>query len=400
MARGSVRKRGDVWYALWRDPITGKQREKAIGPRKKEAEAYVSRLQAQIADGTFREITAITFSAFAEQWFRDYAAVQVKASTLRSYRSMLYGSLIPFFGDVPLPSIRTTDVQRYVADRMGSGLKPATVQKALILLKTMLKHAVEWDYLRVNPALNVKAPRREHVEMDFLTPNEIPPLLDAFTPEWRPLFFTAIFTGMRLGELLALQWSDIDWRSGTIRVRRSVDKGVFQEPKTRNSVRTVGMSPRLAEVLTDRKFNCPWSPHDLVFCTAEGGIIDQANLRHRVFEPALQRAGLRKMRIHDLRHTFASLLINQGENMKYVQHQLGHASITTTVDRYAHLLPDAHVGASQRLDATVFGHGPEDSAGKMLATAPETKQARERLSLGPADLLVAGAGFEPTTFGL
>ena len=127
----------------------------------------------------------------------------------------------------------------------------------------------------------------------------------------------------------------------------------------------------------DHKLDAPWNEHDLVFTTPEGGLIDPANLRHRVFEPTLRVAGLRKMRIHDLRHTFASLLINQGENLKYVQHQLGHASITTTVDRYGHLMPDAHIGASKRLDATVFGHGPENPVDNLLTTPRETKQARE-----------------------
>lgn len=191
-----------------------------------------------------------------------------------------------------------------------------------------------------------------------------------------------------------------DWRSSTIRVRRSIWNGQFQEPKTRNSVRTIGMSPRLAAVLMDHRLEAVWNEHDLVFTSPEGQMIDSANLRHRVFDPALRVAGLRQIRIHDLRHTYASLLINQGENLKYVQMQLGHASITTTVDRYGHLMPDAHVGASQRLDATVFGHGPEDSAGKMLASSPETQQAPGALSPGPASMLVAGAGFEPTTSGL
>jgi len=382
MARGSVRKRGGTWYAYWRDE-SGGQHAKAIGPRKKEAEAFIARLQAQLVDGTYRELAPITFAAFSEQWFRDYAAVSVKPSTLGGYRSMLDSSLVPFFGTMQLASIRPADVQRYIAERVSSGLKPATVQKAVILLKTMLKHAVEWDYLRTNPAQNVKPPRREHVEMDFLTPEEIRVFLEAVEPRWYPLFFTAIFTGMRLGELLALQWSDIDWHGGTIRVRRSVWRGQFQEPKSRRSVRTIGMSPRLAAVLMDHKVNAPWSEHNLAFCTVDGGIIDQANLRHRVFEPTLTIAGLRKMRIHDLRHTYASLLINQGENLKYVQEQLGHASITTTVDRYGHLMPDAHVGASQRLDATVFGNGPEP-VDNPLTRNPKMEQAPDSLSPGPA----------------
>jgi len=399
MARGSVRKRGGTWYAYWRDQ-SGGQHAKAIGPRKKEAEAFLTHVQTQVLDGTYRDLAEITFPAYAEQWLRDYASVQVKPSTLLNYSSMLTSSLIPFFGPVALSSIRTTDVQRYVAERLAAGKSPATVQKALVMLKGMFKQAVEWDYLRTNPAHVVKAPKRRHHEMDFLTPAEIPVFLDAFSPEWRPLFFTAIFTGMRLGELLALQWSDIDWNGGTIRVRRSIWQGKFQEPKTRGSVRTIGMSPRLASVLLQRKLDSPWSEDDLVFCTEDGSPIDPANLRNRVFEPALRIAGLRKMRIHDLRHTFASLLINQGENLKYVQHQLGHASITTTVDRYGHLMPDAHIGASQRLDATVFGSGPENPVDNRLTRTPTKKQAPDSMSLGPASFLVAGAGFEPTTFGL
>ncbi len=354
MARGFVKKRGDVWYAYWRDSV-GKQRAKSIGTRKKEAEAYVARMQVQVTDGTFRKIQKITFPQFAEQWIRDYAMVQVKPSTLLNYKSMLSNSLVPFFGNIPLASITTADVQRYVAQRLGAGKSPSTVQKALVLLKGMLKQGIEWDYLKVNPASAVKPPRKPHIEMDFLTPAEIPAFLDAIEPKWRPLFFTAIFTGMRLGELLALQWSDVDWHSETIHVRRSVWHGGFQEPKSQNSRRTIGMSPMLIGVLKDYSEIAPASDDDLVFCTDEGGIIDDANLRHRVFESSLTKAGLRKIRIHDLRHTYASLLINQGENLKYVQRQLGHASITTTVDRYGHLMPDAQKDASARLDATVFG---------------------------------------------
>lgn len=379
MARGFVRKRGTMWYALWRD-ATGRQREKAISTRKKDAEAYLDRINTQVADGTFRDIAKITFPDFAEQWLRDYAAVQVKPSTLSSYENTARNSLVPFFGNVPITAVTTADVQRYVSERLKTGVKGSTVQRQLIVLKGMLKCAVEWDYLRTNPADKVKAPKRAHVEMDFMTPDEIPVFLDALEPEWRPLFFTAVFTGMRLGELRALMWSDIDWNSSTIRVRRSVWHGQFQEPKTRNSVRTIGMSPRLSEVLKEHKLYAPWSADDLVFCTEAGKIIDDANLRHRVFEPALERAGLRKMRIHDLRHTFASLLINQHENLKYVQHQLGHASITTTVDRYGHLLPDAHLDASRRLDATVFGAVSNNSAGKMLANELETKTGQKVLA--------------------
>lgn len=160
---------------------------------------------------------------------------------------------------------------------------------------------------------------------------------------------------MRLGELFALQWSDIDWNSETIRVRKSVWRDKFQEPKSKSSIRAIGMSPTLVSILRDHMKTSKPNELDLVFCSEKGSFLDASNLRKRVFEPALKNAGLRRIRIHDLRHTYASILINQGENLKYIQNQLGHSSITTTVDRYGHLMPDAHKDASARLDQSIFG---------------------------------------------
>ncbi len=263
----------------------------------------------------------------------------------------------------------------------------------------MLKCAVLWGYLNRNPADPVKPPTLPHREMDFLTPAEVRLLLPHSDDWYRPLLATAILTGVRQGELLAIQWGDIDWVSRTLRIQRSVWNGQFQAPKTARSVRNVGMPRTLADALMLHKTRAPANEHDLVFTTPEGQPIDPANLRNRVFEPALRAAGLRHIRFHDLRHTYASLLINQGENIKFVQTQLGHASIQMTVDKYGHLLPDAHVQASDRLDATVFGDtaNPDD---KMLTNAPEGGQVGEPIAPRPAEMLVGDTGFEPVTFTL
>ena len=354
MARGFVRKRGDIWYAYWIDKDR-KQCSKAVGTRKKDAEVYATKMQMEVNEGTFRNLKKITFPEFANRWLQDYATVQVKPSTLEGYRGILRSSLLPYFGDVALSSITTSQIQRYVAIRLAEGKAPATVQKALVLLKGMLKQAIEWDFLKINPALPVKPPKRQMVEMDFLTPEEVNLFFGAIEPKWKVFFLTLILTGMRLGELRALQWSDIDWNSETIRVRRNVWRNSFQEPKSRNGFRSIGMSPTLREALKYHLANSPENKNNLVFCNEEGNLIDDCNLRNRVFEPALKKAGLRRIRIHDLRHTYASLLINQGENLKYIQNQLGHASISTTVDIYGHLMPDSHKDASARLDESLFG---------------------------------------------
>lgn len=372
MARGFIRKRGEVYYAYWRD-LDGKQRSKAIGSRKKEAEAYLDTVQAKVHAGTYRPIHDVTFGEFSEQWLRDYAAVNVKASTLRTYEGRIRGRFAEAFGARKLSGINTADVQRLLADLSRAGRSPATLRAYLVLLHNMFEQAIRWDYLATNPTQGIKPPRLPHREMDFLTPEEARAMLDAAEPRYYALLATAVMTGMRMGELLALQWDDIDWHGGTIRVRRSLFRGEFVEPKSTRSVRTVGMSERLASILLGHKVNAPYSPYDLVFPSSDGTPIDHANVRNRILDPALRRAGLRRIRFHDLRHTFASVLINQGENLKYVQTQLGHSSIKTTVDRYGHLMPESHRGATARLDSTLFGDTVPSLDDKML-TRPLTKE--------------------------
>jgi integrase len=176
-------------------------------------------------------------------------------------------------------------------------------------------------------------------------------------PHYYPFFLCALRTGMRLGELLALEWGDIDFRGGFIEVRRAHVKGQITTPKN-GKTRRVDMSPQLAETLKDL---LPESKREawargwgevlgLVFVNGGGKVVDHANLRTRVFWPALATAGLRRIRLHDLRHTFASLLIQNGESLAYVRDQLGHHSIQITVDTYGHLVPGANRQAVAKLD--------------------------------------------------
>ena len=235
----------------------------------------------------------------------------------------------------------------------------------------IFKHAKEWKLLRENPAEVVKSFREERKEMDYLRPDEIRLLLGHADEPYRTLFLTAVLMGMRVGELLGLQWGDIDWHNNRVLVRRSLfwhrkeeiadmegDHRVtwrFSTPKSERSNRAVVMSPRLRETLELHQISCPTSPDDLVFCTKKGTPLHRRNMIRREFWPALNRAGLRRIRFHDLRHTYTALLIAQGAHAKFIQSQLGHASIQTTLDRYGHLLPEAQKGAGEGLDALVFG---------------------------------------------
>ncbi len=274
---------------------------------------------------------------------------------MRSYQSIISNHLIPNFGDFLLTDFTAGMLQRYVAKRLEK-VKPKTVVNELVPLKEMLKHAVRWGYLKVNPAEHIERPRIEKEEIEILTPEEIRLFLDNVTPKYKPFFLTAVLTGMRRGELLGLQWGDIDWSHSQIYVRRSLWKGQFVKPKSNRSIRRIDMSPTLVRELKKHKLACPVSELDLVFCNSKGKPLEPDNLVKRQFLPALRRAKLRRMRFHDLRHTNVALRIEQGQNIKYIQNQLGHASIQTTLDRYGHLIKEVNAEQAKKLD-TVLGFG-------------------------------------------
>ncbi len=381
MARGSIVKRCPICGNKARTSCSHKearyavvyyvgaqQKWETVGNNKKDAERRLLELLAEIHSGAYREPKPICFSEFSDKWLETYARPKVKPSTWATYRIIVQQRLKPAFGKLPLTHLTSEAIEDFLSAAVHKQkLAPKTVNNTLILLKTMLKSAKKWGYLKENPAEEIERLRIEPREMDFLTPKEIRELLEASDEPYRTLFLTAVLTGMRRGELFGLQWGDIDWNQGRIHVRRSIywrprkdtDPGepcwTFVTPKSFYSRRTIVMSPRLKEALEMHKLTSPRSEYDLVFSTRKGTPIDAVSMFYHEFLPALARAGLRRIRFHDLRHTFTTLLIHQGENIKFVQGQLGHASATTTLDRYGHLMPNVQHEAGHRLDGQVFG---------------------------------------------
>jgi integrase len=207
--------------------------------------------------------------------------------------------------------------------------------------------------------------------MVVLTPPEIRRLLDAADEPVRMLILCAVLTGMRRGELLGLRWEDVDLEGHRIFVRSALWRGKFVTPKSRRSRRTIDLAPTLRATLARLSSRFQGG---LVFCNADGSPIDPDNFARRDWARVLRRAELRRIRFHDLRHTYASLLIAQGAHPKYIQAQLGHASIQTTLDRYGHLMPDAHAAEARKLDCLVFGENGHNGAGRMIVDAVQRLQ--------------------------
>ena len=338
-----------------------KQRVETIGPNKKEAERRLNEINTQLANNSFVAPKKIFFKDFVTKWLETYAKPNIKISTYDSYVNTINYHILPSIGHYEISQISTEKIQDLIA-KVKQNRSPKTANNVLVLIKTIFKYAYRWDYVSRNPADKVDRIKSNHKEMDFLPPENVRVLLKHAQEPYKTLFMTAIFTGMRLGELLALQWPDIDWGRGVIYVRRSLywttknrDENNqlwrFITPKTRSSYRTVLLTPKLKEVLENHKKTAPISPYELVFCNEEGQPLDPDNIRSRHFKPTLKRAGLKEIRFHDLRHSFVSILIDQGQNIKFISNQVGHASIQTTIDRYGHLLPlETYADAASRLD--------------------------------------------------
>jgi len=367
MARGCVTKRGNNWYIKFR--LRGKQVMRVIGPRKKEADRALSEVMDAINKGTYRDLPKMTFQAYAEEWLRDYCETAVRPSTRSEYTNWIRKHLIPFFGHMQLSDITPGDVQDYITEKVRERrLKGKSINNSLVVLKRMLRIAVRKGYLRSNPAQEVEKAQVEDPETRALKPEQVRRLLYNVSEAFYPFFLTAVMTGMRLGELLALKWTDIDFERGVVHVRRSVWRGKFGKPKSKRSKRTIPLGQRVLETLRAHRLKVPPNDLDLVFPSQKGTPLDPANMRRREFLPALERAGLPRITFHELRHTCISILMDLGVNPLYVKAKAGHSSITTTLDVYGHLLTGSESVAEEHLYDAVFAGASEPPGSKTVAS--------------------------------
>ncbi len=361
------------YYAVYKDR-GGKRRWEAAGRYKKDAESLLQRRESEVRTGVKPD--DIIFSEFADKWLREYAAAHVRPRTFEDYKMAVGVHLKPFFGDLTLKEICPEHVDTFKAMKLREGKAPATINKQLVILGSMMKRAVVWRYIRENPVQYVSRVKQTRHEMDYLTPDEIRRLLEAASPDYVPVFATAVLTGARQGELLALRWGDLDLERRVLFIRRTYSpQHGFNEPKSERGRRAVKVTPVLAEILREHKEKTGGKAGDLMFTNRAGNPIDGTNLLAQEFHPTLERAGLRRVRFHDLRHTYAALQIALDENFKFIQQQMGHASITTTMDLYGHLLPEASEGAGERLDALIFSRNILD-----FPTRTTTKNGKKALS--------------------
>jgi len=344
--RQKVKGKGKPWWIFISHQ--GKRKSVQIGD-KRAAESAASSIRQELAKGQLnineqKEIPV--FGEYSKKWLA-YIKTMRRESTHERYEQVLNQHVLPVFNTMALDNITRGDVRNSMLLKIEEGFSRSSICVYRDVMSGVFNFAIDEEIVSSNPVAGITKRlelKREKKDVEPLTSEELVLFLavcESLVPEYYAFFLMAARTGMRLGEVLAVRWSDIDFNSSFIWVRRSYRRGQFTRPKNGKS-RKVDMSPQLSttlkkletkkrkEILKKGLKEMP----ELVF-NRHSRVIEQ-NYMRRVFKRVLKKAGIRIIKLHGLRHTFASLLLSQGESPVYVKEQLGHSSIQITVDIYGH----------------------------------------------------------------
>jgi integrase len=340
----------------------GRWRWRVVDGGLKEARAARAEVISKLARGERVAPSRRTFAEVADAWIATKAAT-VRPTTLVRYREMLRLHLAPL-GRLRIGEVDEDHAVEVIARMREAGLAGATIRKALVVMSGVLGHAARRGMIPQNPIRRLERGERpplDRREMRILDAREIAALLRAVGDAYRALLATALFTGLRQGELLGLAWGDVDFAAGTLHVRHQLGRdGELARPKTPQATREVVLAPELARVLRDHRQQALMlgraRREDFVFVSSAGTPMHYRNVVRRGLDEARKAAGLAPeppLRFHDLRHTFASLLIARGLDIVFVSRQLGHADPSITLRVYAHVFDaEKHaLAASDALDA-------------------------------------------------
>jgi integrase len=357
--------------------VDGKPRYKTVGVKLGEARRQRDLLASQAHTGQLPTPSRLTFADLAETWLEGFEALVAAGErgerTLENYRYHLDKHLLPAFGRKRLAEITTDDIAQLIARLRARGLAAKTINGALVPLGRILQHALRRGHITDNPLRRLEQHERPRVhrrDQRVLDHDQITRLLHAALPRYHTFLATALYTGMRLSELLGLTWNDIDFDDGLIHVRHQVSRARGNRParrvrlKTQAATRDIPLLPQLAALLKRHKLASPYSrDSDYVFASARGTPLNPRNAERRGLARAADHAGLNppgqpRLRVHDLRHTFASqLIIELKLDVAHVSRILGHARPSITLDTYTHLFNHAAHTADirHRMASSAFG---------------------------------------------
>ena len=365
---GNIRKRKDGrWegrYTAGHDPATGKQVFKnVLGKTQAEVKEKLKKALEECGRIDFTKTGQYTVGTWMDTWYENVAKIKVRASSHQTYKGYIDNHIKPNIGNIPLEKLTTMDLQklyrkllmkgrveRIESKEQPKGLSAKTVRNIHQVISSAMDLAVAQKIIIENPTDACGLPKVEHREMQTIPAEQLQAFLqEAKTTGVYEMYYIELATGLRRGELLGLKWQDIDWNNGIIKVRRQVarvDGEIVETPlKTKNSYRAVTISQQAIEVLKTQKAK---TDDEYVFPSPNGGPISPDSVNN-MLKRVLARAGIQKVRFHDLRHTFATIALQNGVDIKTVSGILGHFSAGFTLDTYAHVTTSAQKEAAQTI---------------------------------------------------
>jgi integrase len=361
---GSISQRSNGSYRA--QVSSSGKRVSATFRTKAEAQKWIRDQLSKLERGFDFQGSKITLGEYLPQWLEN-SKTALRDKTAHQYSQVMKKHIIPHLGSIALKDLRLASIEKYYADLLRSGVGTRTVRICHNILHKALDKALHYGLVTYNPAHGATLPRYTHSEMQVLDEDQVSQfLVAAQSSPYAALYQLAVTTGMRQGELFGLKWADLQWGKGVLHLQRQVQKvpgqgWSFVEPKTQAGRRTIKLGEGTLQVLRGHrecqaqlkeKAGDRWQENDLVFPNSVGNPGDPSNLRID-FERTLTRAGLVKIRFHDLRHTAASLLLNNNVPVFVVSRMLGHSKPSTTLDIYGHLYHESQVAAAEIMDKLV-----------------------------------------------
>jgi len=374
MAGQLIQKSEDYWLLRiykGRNPLTKQRIYKAVkfeGSRE-QAQMELDKMVQEQADGVKAKQRDTTVNEHLDQWFDQVVENRYAYKTVDNYRGIVAFDVRPIVGEIKLSDLEPCHIQRIFSAMTARGVCSNTRRRIHSVMSNALDCAVAWGTLEMNPMARIEIPRREAKDMRCMSQEEVKSFLEV-TDRGRhgEYFRTAVISGMRPGELAGLCWPDIDFKHGTISVQRSliwkgkVGEGWFLVPtKTERGRREITIPDSLVNALAelrkrqDARIKLAGNRYrndGFVFANKWGNPVHPKTFARSVFKVALVRAGLpKKIRLYDLRHTCATLLLKDGEHIKVVSERLGHSNVRITLETYVHVLPGMQRDAAKRIES-------------------------------------------------
>ena len=381
----------------------GKPKTKSVlAHTKSECVEKLERLKEECGRTAEKLKPDMPFGEWIDFWYKYFSSPKLRPTTQATYENRIYGHIIPSVGKIPLSKLTQNDLQQFYAklkrtgrkvnvELKGTGVSDRMVRSCHALCRSSLEKAVEEGLITRNPSIGCKLPPKKNGEMKVLTRNEIVRLLNqAYDEGYYEMFLLELTTGMRRGEILGLKWRDLNLETGELNIKRQLTTKGISVPKTKSSIRTVLLPPDMLDLLREMKKT---AKYDWIFPSPvkEGEPRNPTAITKR-FRIMLERAHCKHVRFHDLRHTFATMALENGMDVKTLSAMIGHVSSETTLNIYSHVTDTMRAQAAVKIDREIGGTDAPMPEAKDEPRQPQTSEIEENFEPWKPKVRKSGTG--------